>query len=49
MAVDEVPCAARQKVHGEARDGDNPAGRTPAAGHVTMDGNLAGKVGKVPG
>ena len=37
-------CVARKQDHCETRVGDDPADRTPAAGHVTMDGNLAGKV-----
>ncbi|NMB35879.1 MAG: hypothetical protein GX989_06300 [Firmicutes bacterium] len=37
-------CEAREQVHCETRIEDDPADRKPVAGHVTMDGNLAGRV-----
>ncbi len=44
FAMGAATCAARKQVHCETRAGDDPVGRTPAAGLITMDGHLAGKV-----
>ena len=44
LLLTAATCEAKQKVHGEARAEDDPAGRTPAAGLVAMDGHLAGEV-----
>ncbi len=38
-------CEAKQRVHGEAQAIKvDPAGRTPAAGHVPTEGHSAGQV-----